>query len=89
MRLVDWRRCGSDIEVEQSGAIVIRRHAQVASIAKVSSHLDGVVALDKGPVVHDLELILFFNKRAVATVDVESIAVDSAVCPGRRRWEDW
>ena len=63
-------RCGADVEVEQAGAIVIRRHAQVASIAKVSANLDGVVALDKGPVVDDLELILFFNKRAVATVDV-------------------
>ena len=43
-------------------------HAQVVGEADIGAELEAVIALDFGPVVHELVLVLILEERAVARV---------------------
>src|SRR4051794_7176592 len=58
--------------MHQAGTVSVRRDTEIPGVTKVDTHLEGVVALDKCPVVYDLTLIFTLSQRAVATVDVET-----------------
>ena len=60
-------------------AVRVRRHAQVPTVAQIGAHFKGVVALDEGPVVDDLSLVLPFGQRAVAAVDTQPTADERLV----------
>ena len=78
-RAIRWIGGGTSAEVEQAGAVVVRRYAQVAAVAQVGAHLERVVADDPSPVIDDLELIFALCEGAVATVHAQAVAVDGAV----------
>src|SRR6266850_274206 len=60
--------------------MLVAWHAEVRRVANVSAELEGVIAGDLRPVVHKLDLILGFQKRAVAAIDAqaETYSADAA-----------
>src|SRR5258706_13771336 len=65
------------VEVQNTGAVGVARHAEVFRIADVRSEFDLVIALDPRPIIDELELLFAFRKRAVATADVQTVAEGS------------
>ncbi len=62
------------MEVQLPGAVRVGRNAEVAAITQIGANFEGVVAVDHGPVVDDLELVFALGQRAVAAVDVQAAA---------------
>jgi len=54
--------------------MLIARNAQVVGAADVGAKFEGVVALNLGPVVDELDLFLIFVQRAVTAVHAQRVA---------------
>jgi hypothetical protein len=64
-------RAGAVAEDEQAGAVGVTGVAQVEGVAQVRAEADGVVAVDLGPIVVELQNLLALFERAVAVLRAE------------------
>ena len=72
--------CARGVEIQFARTVAVARDAQVVCAADVGTKLEGVVALNLGPVVHELILVFILDQRAIAAIDAQRVPEAGTDC---------